>query len=372
MKVKHLRFDMRSLLLAVMATTGVMSAGQALAQVNVGAVLPLTGSSASIGEDQRRGIELAVAQVNAKGGVLGQKLNVMVEDSGGNATTALDAARRLTDVSKVPLVMGEFSSGVTIPMGQYLVKQGDVHINIGSSSPAVAKIGNGSYSVIGLDNLSAGFAAQDIFALKMHKVAIIVPNNSYGQNIAVEFKKRFAALGGQVVSEILYTEGQSTYRRELQQMSKAAPDGYVYSAYGQEASTINREAYELGLNKKQWYGIYLSMCTSDSPAQVVQGQLGLEVASLGAHGDAYASAYQQAYKSAPKSAFGSYAFDAVTLAAAAINKAQSADPAKIKTAMAVVGNRYAGATGTISFDANGQRIEQPYEKVKFDKTVVAR
>ena len=346
----------------------VFATQSARADVTLGAVLPLTGSSASIGEDQRRGIELAVQQVNAKGGVAGQKLAVMVEDSGGNANTALDAARKLTSVNKVPVVLGEFSSGITIPMGQYLVKQGDVHLNIGSSSPAVAKIGDGSFSVIGLDNLSARFAAQDVFNLKLHKVAVIVPNNSYGQNIAVEFKKAFTALGGSVVAQVLYTEGQSTYRRELQQLSRAAPDAYVYSAYGQEASTINREAYELGIAKTTWYGIYLSMCTSDTPAQIAQGQIGLEVASLGAHGDAYSAAYAVAYHSAPKSSFGSYAYDAVQVAAAAINQAKSADPAKIRAALRIVGkgpDGYDGATGGIAFDAQGQRIAQPYEKVRY-------
>lgn len=344
----------------------------AFAQVSIGAVLPLTGSSASIGEDQRRGIELAVAKVNAAGGVLGKKLDVTVEDSGGTANSALDAARKLVSVNKVPVVLGEFSSGITIPMGQYIVKQGAVHVNLGSSSPAVRKIGEGSFSVIGLDDLSARFAAQDVFAARMHKVALIVPNNSYGQGIADEFKKRFAALGGTIVSEILYTEGQSTYRRELQQMMRASPDGFVYSAYGQEAATINREAYELGLSKRPWYGIYLTMCTSDTPAQIAQGQIGLEVASVGADGQFYEDAYQKAYHEPVKSSFGSYAYDAVMIAAAAINKAQSIDPAKVRAAMREVGKSYEGATGTIAFDADGQRIAQPYEKVKYDKTVVAR
>ena len=93
---------------------GAVASGAAHADVSVGAVLPLTGASASIGEDQRRGIELAVAQINAKGGVLGQKLAVRIEDSGGSANTALDAARKLATVEHVPVVLGEFSSSVTI------------------------------------------------------------------------------------------------------------------------------------------------------------------------------------------------------------------------------------------------------------------
>lgn len=357
---------------SAVALVALAGAVHAQAEVSIGAVLPLTGSSASIGEDQRRGIELAVERINAQGGVMGQKLDVRIEDSGGTANTALDAARKLVSVDKVPVVLGEFSSGITIPMGQFVVKQGGVHVNIGSSSPAVRKVGAGSFSVIGLDDLSARFAAQDMYDLKMRKIALIVPNNSYGQGIAAEFKKRFATLGGTIVSEVLYTEGQSTYRRELQQMSRAAPDGFVYSAYGQEAATINREAYELGLSKKPWYGIYLTMCTSDTPAQIAQGQLGIEVASVGNNGKFYEDAYEKAYKQSVKSSFGSYAYDATMLSAAAINKAQSLDPEKVKAAMADVGKSWSGATGAIAFDADGQREQQPYEKVKYDKTVVAR
>ncbi|WP_175694664.1 ABC transporter substrate-binding protein [Burkholderia ambifaria] len=351
---------------------GAVASGAAQADVSVGAVLPLTGASASIGEDQRRGIELAVAQINAKGGVLGQKLAVRIEDSGGSANTALDAARKLATVEHVPVVLGEFSSSVTIPVGQFLVRQGDVHINIGSSSQQVRKIGAGSFSVIGLDDLSARFAAQDVYARKLRRIALIAPNNGYGQGIAGEFRKRFEALGGTVVSTVLYTEGQSTYRRELEQASRAQPDAYVYSAYGQEAATLNRQAFEMRLNQHPWYGIYLTMCTSDTPAQIAQGQIGLEVAALGAGAKAYASAYQAAYNEAPRSAFGSYAYDATLLSAAAIGRAQSIDPAKIRTALTALGKSYTGVTGAIAFDADGQREVQPYEKVVYRQSVVAQ
>lgn len=339
--------------------------------VSLGAVLPLTGASASVGADQRRGIEMAVEQINAHKGVLGKKLQVIVEDSGGVAATALGSARKLVSVNKVPVVLGELSSGITIPVGEYVARQGDVHINIGSSSPQIRKIGDGSFSVIGLDDLSARFAAGDLSAQNLKNVAFIAPNNSYGQGVASEFKKRFESLGGKVSSLVLYTEGQSTYRRELQQMSRSEPQAYVYTAYGQEAATINREAFELGLSKKKWYGIYLTMCTSDTVPQAAQGQEGLEVASIGEGGKSYEQAYRQKYKEAPKSAYGSYAYDGVMLAVAAINKAGSTDPAKIRAAMRAV-VPYRGVTGTIAFDDMGQRKDQPYDKVKFDTKVVAR
>ncbi|MGC5098433.1 ABC transporter substrate-binding protein, partial [Escherichia coli] len=82
----------------------------------------------------RRAVDLAVDKVNSQGGVLGKKFSVIVEDSGGNPTTALNAARKLVSVDKVPVVIGEYSSGISIPLGQYLVKEGVVHINIASTS----------------------------------------------------------------------------------------------------------------------------------------------------------------------------------------------------------------------------------------------
>lgn len=350
-----------------------MSAVCAQAQnVEIGAILPLTGASASIGEDQRRGIALAVERLNAAGGVLGKPFSVIIEDSGGRAPTALDAARKLISVNKVPAVLGEYSSGISIPMGQYLVKEGAVHINIGSSSPKVRDIGDTSFSVIGLDDVSAKFAADDVKALGYKKAAFIAPNSAYGQGVAAEFKKNFIAGGGQLVSELLYTPGQSTYRRELQQMAQFEPDVYVYSAYGQEAAVINREAFDLALNKTPWYAIYLTMCTTDTPAQIANGQMGMEVSAVGPKGDAYRSAYQAKYKEPLKSAYGSYAYDGVMLLAAAIEQAKSTERPAVLAATKTVGANFEAATGAIAFDSDGQRTVQPYDKVKYQNGVSAR
>lgn len=352
-------------LASVLSGTLVGYAQSALADITIGAVLPLTGTSASIGEDQRRGMELAVKEVNAHGGVAGQKLDLLVEDSAGSPVTALDAARKLTQVNKVPLILGEFSSSVTIPLGQYLVKNQLVHINISGSSSDVRKIGAYSYSMIGLDDLSAQFSAKDIYGLGYRRVALIAPNGAYGQGMSEQFTKFYQGLGGKVVAKVLYTSGQSSYRRELEQLSRAKPDVYVYTSYGQDAVVLNREAYGLGLSKKTpWYGMYLTMATADSPAQYTDGQMGMEVASLGDQGQTYVTQYQQQYKESPRSTYGSYAYDGVMLAAKAFNKAGSGEPAALQKAMLEVAPSFSGVTGPLNLDADHQRQTQPYQKVK--------
>jgi branched-chain amino acid transport system substrate-binding protein len=367
----------RYLLASLCATcllAGNLPTAMAQQTVQMGAVLSLTGSNATVGEDVRRAVGLAVDDVNAKGGVLGKKFEVIVEDSGGNATTALNAARKLVSVDKVPVVIGEYSSGITLPMAQYLVKEGVAHINIASTSVKIRDLGATSFNLIGLENLGNKFSAADTWALGYRKVAMLAPNNAYGQGVAHGFKEEFEKLGGKIVTELLYTQGQSTYRRELQQMSRSEPDAYIYSAYGQESAVINREAVELGLRQKPWYAILISMSLSDTAADIAKGQLGMEVGSVqGAVGKAYADAFAAKYKEGMKTSYTGYAYDAVLMTAAAMNKAKSTDTAAVQTALKEIGKGgYVGVTGPIVFDADRQRIDPPYAKLKYDGKVVPR
>jgi branched-chain amino acid transport system substrate-binding protein len=334
--------------------------------IQMGAVLSLTGANATVGEDVRRAVKLAEEKVNADGGVLGKPFQVIVEDSGGNPTTAINAARKLVSVDKVPVVIGEYSSGISIPMAQYLVKEGVTHINIASTSVKIRDLGASSFNLIGLEDKGNKFSSQDVWDLGYRNVAMLAPNNAYGQGVAHGFREEFEKLGGKIVSEVLYTAGQSTYRRELQQMSRAKPDAYIYTAYGQESAVLNREAFELGLRETPWYAILLSMSLSDTAANIAEGQLGMEVGSfVGANGKAYADAFAAKYKEGMKTSYTGYAYDAVLMAAAAIDKAGSTEPAAVQAALKEVGQGYDGVTGKIVFDADRQRLDPPYAKLKY-------
>ena len=324
-----------------------------------GAVLPLTGASASIGEDQRRGVELAVEKVNAEGGVLGKPLKVIIEDSASNAQTALNAAKKLVSVDGAKVVMGEYSSGATVPLREALAREGVVHVNCGSSSVKLRQPGGGkAFSVIGLDDLMARFTAKALREKGFAKSAVILPNNAYGESMNVEFAKAFKEAGGEVVQTLLYTEGQSSYRRELQQVARFQPDVYVYSAYGQEAAIINREAFELGQKQTPWFGIYLTMCTSDAPKETIEGQLGSEVNFIGPDSAWYQEAYTKKYGEGFRSAFNGYLYDAVAMSAAAINKANSTDPDAVLAAARSL--EFDGATGPIKLDGDNERAVQEY------------
>jgi branched-chain amino acid transport system substrate-binding protein len=333
--------------------------------INIGAVLPLTGSSASIGEDQRRGIELAVAKINADGGVLGKDLNVIVEDSANAANAAIDAAKKLVSVDEVAAVMGEYSSGVTVPLGQYLQQEGVVHLNVGSSSPEIADIGDKSFSVIGLDTIASKFAADELAERGLLKAAVMVPNNSYGEGVVEPFTEAFEAVGGTVTETVLYTEGQTSYRAELERIAASSPDVVLYSAYGQDSSVINQQAFEGGMQETPWFGIYLTMCTVDSAPETVQNQIGMDVNYVGPEGQDYQEAYEAEYGEGFTSTFNGYTYDGTMLLAQAIEEAGSTDGDKIAAALKKLGSGYAGVTGDITFDDQNQRSEQPYLVLKY-------
>lgn len=337
------------------------------AELTIGAVIPLSGASATQGEDQRRGMEIALAEINAAGGVFGNPVKLIIEDSGGRPPSALDAAKKLVSVDKVPGVIGEYSSGLTIPMAQYLVQEGKIHINIGSSSNRIRQLGATSFSVIGLEAVSSRFSALDAQAQGWKRVVVIGPNNAYGQGMAHGFKEEFEKLGGSVISTLLYTEGQTSYRRELQQAASQRPDAFIYSAYGKEAALINREAFELGINRTPWYGIYLSMCTADSQKEYVVGQMGMDLNFIGPDGKAYEEAYRKRYNMSFRTSFSGYGYDAVKLFAAAAAKVGNTEPAAIAAALKELGKAYPGATGTIDFDGDRQRAEQPYLRLRISE-----
>jgi branched-chain amino acid transport system substrate-binding protein len=327
-------------------------------KLTIGAVLPTTGDSAAIGEDQTRGAELAIEKVNSEDGVLGKELDVTVEDTQSDEVAAVQAARKLVSVDKVPVAVGEFISARTIAAGKHLQNSGVVHINPGSSSTDIANIGDFSFSSIALDDIAGDFAAQTLYDAGYRRIAFLGPNNPYGAEFARVIDNTFTDLGGEVTESILYTEGESTYRPELERLQDSDPEVYVYASYVPDTITINEEAFELGIDPASLYGIYLSIDIEEVDPAAIAGQRGQDLTYTGPEGEAFAQAYEEKYGEEVRTPYSAFVYDAVLMAAAAINEAGNDDPAAIRDAMATVGEDFAGATGSITLDQDGQRVDQ--------------
>jgi branched-chain amino acid transport system substrate-binding protein len=351
--------------------------------VKLGQLTSLTGTNAVQGQDMQRGMELAVKRVNEGyevplkdgssvtigPGLLDGDVKVIVEDTESRPASAMDAVRKLVNVDNVPVVVGEYSSGISVPTGQFTNTNQVIQISVGSTSPKLRDIGPYFFNAIGLDNLMgaalARFAVEDSGAKRF---ASITPNNPFGVGIEINacktLKKEFS---GECVSTVRYELEKSDYRAEIKQVFAPEPEAGFYTAYGTESRLIFRQMHEMGMELPEgWYADYMTMWSNevkDIP-QVAEGVKGLIVGVSGDfYRNEYADAYEKAYGEAPTTTFGGYAYDAAMMAMLAIHEAGSSELDKVAEAMHKVSQTYKGVTGDKAVDEDGMQKNENYQRM---------
>lgn len=347
--------------------------------VSIGLFTSLTGASAVVGEDMQRGVELAINRVNegyevpmkdgstrAIGpGVNGSQIRLIVEDAESRPQGAMDAVRKLVNVDNVPVVLGEYSSGLTLPTGQFTNESGVVHISIGANSPKLREIGPFFFDMIGLATLQ-GPAMVNLAeeAIGAKTFATFMPNNPYGVGVELAVCEAARERGFECVASVRYEEQKTDYRAELQQVSAPNPEAVIFFAYGADARLVLRQAYELGLEtSEKWFGTEVSNWVnevSETP-EIAEGIRGIEHDVGGDfYNEQYAMPYEEAYGEKPLTVFGGYGYDAAMIAALAIEEAGSTDPDAIREAVHEVAEAYRGVTGDKSVDEDGMQTTEDY------------
>ncbi len=379
--MKHLKFAGFALMCVSLLTMGLFTPAMAeKGQVKIGMITPLTGTNAQAGQDMERGVRLAIDRLNQgykvplkEGGfqeigpgLLGKQIKLIVENTESRPKAAMDSTRKLVNVDKVPVVLGEFSSGVSVPTGQFTNEYKVIQVPIGSTSPKLRDIGPSLFNAIGLDNLMgkelARFAVEDSGAKTFGS---IVPNNPFGVGIEINSCMNLAdEYGGECTSKVRYKMKQSDYRAEIRAIFAPKPEAVFYTAYGTEARLILRQAYEQDKTPpKGWYADYITMWTNEvtEMPEIAEGIKGL---MPGVSGDfyqkEYATAYKEKYDRPPNTAFGAYGYDAAMLVALAVNKAGTDDVEAVREAMFPVSKTYMGVTGDKTFDQDGMQASETY------------
>lgn len=351
--------------------------------VKLGLFTSLTGPEAVVGQDMQRGVQLAVDQINAGyevpmkdgssvklgPGLLGGKVDLIVEDAESRPKSAMDAVRKLVEVDKVPVVLGEYSSGLTLPTGQYTNKQHIVQISIGANSPMLRDVGPYFFDMIALNNLEGppmvNIAVKDLGAKTF---GTIVPNNPYGVGLEQALCDSAKKQGGKCVVTVRYESNQTDYRAQLQQLSRPHPDAIFFFAYGSDATLLLRQAHELGMQPgKNWFGPEMSNWVNEvaGNAQISKIANGIRGIDFSVGGDfydkTYAQPFQKKFGKKPATDFGGFAYDAAMVAALAIHQAGSAAPDAIRKAVPEVAAKYKGVTGDKAMDGDGMQKSATFE-----------
>ncbi len=233
-------------LLVIMAAL-LACASSAKADIAIAVAGPMTGQYATFGEQFRHGAKMAVADINAAGGVLGQKLKLIIEDDACDPKQAVAVANKLVSDS-VAFVAGHFCSGSSIPASQVYTEEDILQISPASTNPKLTEEGGDNvFRTCGRDDQQGAVAGNflaDRFAGK--KIAILHDKTAYGKGLADETKKQLNRRGVKVAMYEAYTAGEKDYSALVSKMKAAGIGVFYLGGYHTEAGLMIRQARQQG------------------------------------------------------------------------------------------------------------------------------
>jgi branched-chain amino acid transport system substrate-binding protein len=329
--------------------------------IKVGFFGALTGPTATFAQSGRNGALLAADEIDTAGGVLGRPIQILSEDDRGDAAEAASVVSKLITRDHVVALIGENASSRSIAAAPIAQSYGVPMISPSSTNVDVTKKGDYIFRVCFIDSYQgkvlAAFARRN---LKAKTAAILIDSRSdYSVGLAEAFRTAFTALGGRVVAEPKYSEGDSDFSAQLTAIAPMAPDVLCIPGYYTDAGLIARQARSLGLK-----ATLLGADGWDSPKLVEIGGEAMEGACFSNHYSVddpspavrkFVAAYRARYGADPDS-IAATSYDALRLLADAITRAGSTEGKRIRDALAATKD-FAGVTGTISMDADRNPIK---------------
>jgi branched-chain amino acid transport system substrate-binding protein len=328
----------------------------------VGVYLSFTGSTATFGESTFKGIQLATEEINAQGGINGRKVVLYQEDDRSDAQEARSAVTKLIQRDHVVAVLGEVASSRSLAAAPICQESKIPMISPSSTNPQVTQVGDYIFRVCFIDPFQgavmAKFAAE---TLRVKRVAVLTDvKNDYSVGLAQYFKETFTQLGGQIVAEKSYSEGDPDFRAQLTAIKAANPEAIFVPGYYSEVGTIARQARELGIRVP-----FLGGDGWDSPKLIEGAGNALEGSYFSNHYShestdpavqGFVRKFKQRYNGQVPDALAALGYDAANILFDAIQRAGSTDPSKIRDALAQTKD-FPGVTGKITIDSDRNAVK---------------
>lgn len=350
------------------ALTGVVLApvsSAAASDIVIGVEAPLTGAQASNGRDMLRGVKLAVAQANAKGGVLGRKVRIVELDDQADAGKAASMVAQAQKAGAVA-VIGPYNSSVGVVNLPLYLKAGIVPVHLTSTNDT-----NGMGVTVQPKNNQIS-PVEDAYAnsIGAMNVAMLVDPSTYTQGMADRLSAALKGRGATVTS-IPVTEGKNDYTDEVAQALAGVPDLVYVSTYYPEGAKI---AQRLALSKLPTRCL-MGLANVDPAFVAEAGQIAAErcvfsgvpeAAQLpGAKAAAYVAAYTKAFSKEP-GVWGAFTYDSANLLFRTISQTRSTGFGPVLKGLQQTRN-YKGATGTTTIrPSTGNRVKVPVYIMKVD------
>ena len=326
--------------------------------VKIGHAGPLTGGIAHLGKDNENGARLAVEQATDKKLKIGGKtvkFELMGEDDQADPKLGPTIAQKFAD-AKVAGVVGHLNSGVTIPASAVYNQAGIPMISGSATNPKLTEQGfKNIFRVVGRDDQQGPAVAQFLAAQKIKKVAIADDATAYGEGLANEVEKTLKAAGIQIVAREKTNDKATDFKAILTKIKGRNPDAVFYGGMDATGGPMLKQARELGIKAAFAFGDgactdTMKQLAGDASAEgLICSQAGLPALAASKE---FLDGYKAKYNVDPI-IYAPFTYDAANALIAAMQKADSTDPAKYLPELQKISHK--GATGTIEFDEKGDR-----------------
>jgi branched-chain amino acid transport system substrate-binding protein len=372
-----------AMVLAVLAVF--IGCQQAPKTLKIAILAPLSGPVPTFGVSTRDGALLAIEEWNAKGGVLGAKIDPIVEDSQCTPDPALNAAKKVIEQDKVKYIIGEVCSSASIPVSEYANSKKVIQMSPTSTNTAVTVDSTGKtkdyiFRACFIDPFQ-GLVGANFAIQKGAKKAFIMYDqaNDYVKGLAEAFEKSFTEKGGEIVGKESYTKEDKDFSAILAKVKQTKPDVVYLPDYYNIVNLATKQAKEKGITvpfmggdgwdssdldlKAADGGFYTNHYSPDSTAPEV-------VNFLAAYGAKYKD--DQGKAKIPD-ALAALAYDATNMLIQAIKDAGANDTGKVKVALEKIS--FNGVSGAITYDAQHNPVKSATilavkgGKIQFETTV---
>ena len=328
--------------------------------IKIGEYGSLTGATATFGISTKRGVELALEDINITG-VKGRQLVVIVEDDQGKTPETQAAVQKLVDLDKVVAVIGEVASTRSLAGAPICQAAGIPMITPSSTNPKVTEVGDYIFRVCFIDpfqgEVMARFAHDKLGATRAAILKDV--KNDYSVGLSQFFADTFTKLGGEIVAEESYQEGEKDFKGVLTNIKGKNPQVIFVPGYYNDAGLVAQQARELGITVP-----LLGGDGWESPKLIEIGGAALEGCYYSNHYfggspnprvQEFGQKYKAKYGEEPDS-LAALAYDAASLLADAMRRAPSLKGSDLRDALAATKD-FSGVCGTVNFDANRNPVK---------------
>jgi branched-chain amino acid transport system substrate-binding protein len=338
----------------VLAGAALVGCGKNSNTIKIGLAAVQSGSDAQIGATMLNGAQIAIDEWNAKGGVLGKKIETISLDDEGKPDKAVNVAQTLVDDGVVG-VIGHLNSGCTIPASRVYNDGKVIQITPGSTNPQYTEQGFPyAFRICGRDDqqgATCGTFLHDV--LKLNTIAILHNKTAYGQGLATEVQKTFEAKGGKVTFFQGVGEDERDFRANISVIKGSGAEGFFWGGMYGQGGPLAVQMRQSGLAIPYISG---EGCFDQTFIDTVGENSANTYLSFGPDyrqipaAQAFLKSYQDKYNHA-EGAYSVYGYDAANVLLTAIAQAGSTDPDKVAAIMR--GQPFDTILGKIEFDQKG-------------------